>query len=136
MKVFLKSVMQLWMCDTYSIIIGDDGKEDHLFSFRTQKLSSFTLKVLGWKRPGRIRSCRFSIKGLTTVSPFLLPFQYFNQHIYLYLLLYAVLVISISLFLYPISNYLAWLRLFYRANIISYAVWLFKEYLTFRLNIF
>ena len=30
----------------------------HLFSFRTQKLSSIALKVLGWTRPGRIGSCR------------------------------------------------------------------------------
>ena len=32
------------------------------------------------------------------------------------------LLLCVSLFLYPNSNYLAWLRLFYRANIISYAV--------------
>ena len=29
----------------------------HLFSYRTQKLSPHTPKVLGWKRPGRIGSC-------------------------------------------------------------------------------
>ena len=33
----------------------------HLFSFRTQKLSSITPKVLGWTRPGRIGSCRFHL---------------------------------------------------------------------------
>ena len=31
----------------------------HLFSYRTQKLSSVVQKVLGWTRPGRICRCRF-----------------------------------------------------------------------------
>ena len=30
----------------------------HLFPSRTQQLSPHTSKVLGWKRPGRIESCR------------------------------------------------------------------------------
>ena len=37
---------------------GDDSIEVHLFPFRTQKLSSITLKVLDWTRSGRISSCR------------------------------------------------------------------------------
>ena len=32
----------------------------HLFPSRTQQLSPHTPKVLGWKRPGRIGSCRLS----------------------------------------------------------------------------
>jgi hypothetical protein len=31
----------------------------HLFPSRTQKLSLYTSKVLGWQRPGRIDSCRY-----------------------------------------------------------------------------
>ena len=34
------------------------AKGVHLFPSRTQKLSPYTSKVLGWKRPGRIDSCR------------------------------------------------------------------------------
>ena len=32
------------------------AKGIHLFPFRTQKLSPFTLMVLGWRRPGRVSS--------------------------------------------------------------------------------
>ena len=39
----------------------------HLFSYRTQKLSSAVQKVLGWTRPGRICRCRFpKIKTIQT----------------------------------------------------------------------
>ena len=34
------------------------AKRFHLFPFRTQKLSSFTSKILGWRRPGKIDRCR------------------------------------------------------------------------------
>ena len=34
------------------------AKGIHLFPSRTQQLSPYTSKVLGWKRPGRIDSCR------------------------------------------------------------------------------
>jgi hypothetical protein len=30
----------------------------HLFPFRTQKLSSLVLKIVGWKRPVKIGRCR------------------------------------------------------------------------------
>ena len=30
----------------------------HLFPFRTQKLSSYASKILGWRRPGKIDQCR------------------------------------------------------------------------------
>gem|GEM_PF-3027497 len=33
------------------------AKGIHLFPYRTQQLSPYTPKVLGWKRPGRIGSC-------------------------------------------------------------------------------
>ena len=36
------------------------AKGVHLFPSRTQKLSPYTSKVLGWKRPGRIDSCRLA----------------------------------------------------------------------------
>ena len=38
------------------------AKGVHLFPSRTQKLSPYTSKVLGWKRPGRIDSCRLKKK--------------------------------------------------------------------------
>ncbi len=37
----------------------------HLFPFRTQKLSSFTLKILGWRRPGKLNQCRHFFKPLS-----------------------------------------------------------------------
>ena len=33
----------------------------HLFPCRTQKLSSFVPKILGWRRPGKIGRCRLSL---------------------------------------------------------------------------
>ena len=33
------------------------AKGIHLFHYRTQQLSPYTSKVLGWKRPGRIDRC-------------------------------------------------------------------------------
>ena len=38
------------------------AKRIHLFPYRTQQLSSYTSKVLGWKRPGRIDSCQLNLK--------------------------------------------------------------------------
>ena len=37
------------------------AKRSHLFSCRTQKLSSSTPKVLGWQRPGRLGSRRIPL---------------------------------------------------------------------------
>ena len=34
----------------------------HLFPFRTQKLSSFTSKILGWRRPGKIDNAATKLK--------------------------------------------------------------------------
>ena len=34
------------------------ARGNHLYPYRTQKLSLSALKVLGWKRPGRIGRCR------------------------------------------------------------------------------
>ena len=39
-------------------ILGDDREKVHLFSFRTQKLSFSSPKILGWKRPGKIGHCQ------------------------------------------------------------------------------
>ena len=36
----------------------------HLFSYRTQKLSSFALKILDWRRSGKISSCCIQSKPL------------------------------------------------------------------------
>ena len=41
------------------------AKGIHLFPSRTQQLSPYTSKVLGWKRPGRIDSCRLEKKNHT-----------------------------------------------------------------------
>ena len=43
------------------------AKGIHLFPSRTQQLSPYTSKVLGWKRPGRIDSCRLK-KRLTSLD--------------------------------------------------------------------
>ena len=37
-------------------ISGGNGERDHLFPYRTQKLSLSAQRVLGWRRPGRV--CR------------------------------------------------------------------------------
>ena len=45
----------------------------HPFPFRTRKLSSLTLMILGWRRPGKVKRCRYFIKRkLITVSFFLI----------------------------------------------------------------
>jgi hypothetical protein len=38
-------------------------ERSHLFPFRTQKLSSPVLTILGWRRPGKIGRCRNFISG-------------------------------------------------------------------------
>ena len=48
------------------------AKGVHLFPSRTQKLSPYTSKVLGWKRPGRIDSCRLKKKHTIRYVSFLL----------------------------------------------------------------
>ena len=45
----------------------------HLFPSRTQQLSPHTPKVLGWKRPGRIGSCRLRKSTREGECFFLLP---------------------------------------------------------------
>ena len=45
----------------FSVVITE---RPHLFPFRTQKLSSPVLTILGWRRPGKIGRCRnFISKG-------------------------------------------------------------------------
>ena len=44
------------------------AKGVHLFPSRTQKLSPYTSKVLGWKRPGRIDSCRLEKQPVPMVQ--------------------------------------------------------------------
>ncbi len=36
----------------------------HPFPFRTRKLSSFTLTILGWRRPGKLNQCRHLYSSL------------------------------------------------------------------------
>ena len=36
---------------------------NHLFPFRTQKLSSLVPKIVGWKRPVKIGRCRLLLKS-------------------------------------------------------------------------
>ena len=50
----------------------DDAEGIHLFHYRTQKLSPYTSKVLGWKWPGRIGSCWFYKRPLQLWSGLLL----------------------------------------------------------------
>ena len=50
---------------------ADEGQEwpvsmtvrNHLFPFRTQKLSSLVPKIVGWKRPVKIGRCRLLLKS-------------------------------------------------------------------------
>lgn len=42
----------------------------HLFSYRTQKLSSSAQRVLGWTRPGRVCRCRFPKSTQQTLCAF------------------------------------------------------------------
>ena len=42
----------------------------HLFPSRTQKLSSWVPKILGWRRPGKIERCRYQTQE-TRLSGFL-----------------------------------------------------------------
>ena len=48
------------------------AKGIHLFPSRTQSLSPYTSKVLGWKRPGRIDSCRLEKRTHTLYEFFFL----------------------------------------------------------------
>ena len=53
---------KVYICESsYITIAVTIALRTHLFPFRTQKLSSIALKVLGWTRPGRIGSCRISL---------------------------------------------------------------------------
>ena len=40
----------------------------HPFPFRTRKLSSFTLTILGWSRPGKLNQCRHFFKTSFTIA--------------------------------------------------------------------
>ena len=42
----------------------------HPFPFRTRKLSSFTLMILGWRRPGKVNKCRYLLNGNCSQFPF------------------------------------------------------------------
>ena len=44
----------------------------HPFPFRTRKLSSLTLMILGWRRPGKLNQCRYKVKSLSWIETFLL----------------------------------------------------------------
>ena len=49
------------------------AKRSHPFPFRTRQLSSFTTKILGWSRPGKLVLCRLLLtqKGTDFSAPFL-----------------------------------------------------------------
>ena len=42
---------------------------NHLFPFRTQKLSSLVPKIVGWKRPVKIGRCRLLLKKQAAHGP-------------------------------------------------------------------
>ena len=52
-------------------ISGGDSWAAHLFPSRTQKLSAHTPTVLGWRRPGRLGSCRFASVRVIADVPFM-----------------------------------------------------------------
>ena len=49
-------------------------KRIHLFSSRTQKLSSYRPRVLAWWRAGRVGSCRFQNQASTKVDAFFISY--------------------------------------------------------------
>ena len=53
----------------------------HLFPFRTQKLSSHTSKIFGWRRPEKIDRCHQPDKDLN-VQVFFLFGVFTNQYLY------------------------------------------------------
>ena len=55
------------------------AKGVHLFPSRTQKLSPYTSKVLGWKRPGRIDSCRLKKKHILWYVSFFIATGYLSD---------------------------------------------------------
>ena len=55
------------------------AKGVHLFPSRTQKLSPYTSKVLGWKRPGRIDSCRLKKKHTLWYVSFFIAIGYLSD---------------------------------------------------------
>ena len=55
------------------------AKGVHLFPSRTQKLSPYTSKVLGWKRPGRIDSCRLEKKHTLWYVSFFIATVYLSD---------------------------------------------------------
>lgn len=75
--------MQLWMYeaqkrnDLHPLPVSMTLRS-HLFSYRTQKLSSVVQKVLGWTRPGRICRCRFPKEKHTRLSVF---FLFYNGYL-------------------------------------------------------
>ena len=44
------------------------AQRSHLYPFRTQKLSSVTLMILGGRPPGKVRSCRNKSKGTAVMA--------------------------------------------------------------------
>lgn len=44
------------------------AQRSHLYPFRTQKLSSVTLMILGGRPPGKVRSCRNKSKGTAEMA--------------------------------------------------------------------
>ena len=57
---YIKSVDNSKLKTCYYTIYGDNAEEVHLFSSRTQKLSSSGPIVLVWWRTGRVGRCRIS----------------------------------------------------------------------------
>ena len=56
----------------------------HPFPSRTRQLSSLALKILGWKRPGKIRRCRHKRKAVD-ICPLLFSLLFhllFNTHLF------------------------------------------------------
>ena len=88
--------LQMKCCYT---INGDHTEEVHLFSFRTQKLSSSGSKVLAWRRAGRIERCRFSNQRCESISFFVQNFDLIFLHKdkldnFIYLLYYKFIILA------------------------------------------
>ena len=70
-------MLESWMCSFQGVrqkYIPDIpvamAKGNHLFPYRTQKLSPSAPMVLGWRRPGRVGRCRIPQKEPIRLSRF------------------------------------------------------------------
>ena len=65
--IYTRAALNIYHC-------GDDSGEVHLFSYRTQKLSSLAPTILCWRRHGKIGSCCIQDKRKASINRWVLSF--------------------------------------------------------------